>query len=61
MVHYPAGSRWTNCGHKTIDTVSNNIQVWCLNDAQLVLRGLKCDKKISPTPLHTQHQPELLA
>ncbi len=30
-----------------------------LNDAQLVLRGPKCAKKISPTPLH-HHQPEPL-
>ncbi len=35
-------------------------RLWCLNDAQLVLRGPKCAKKISPTPLHHHHQPELL-
>ncbi len=31
-----------------------------LNDAQLVLRGPKSAKKISPTPLHHHHQPEPL-
>ncbi|MBN3311085.1 WASF1 protein, partial [Amia calva] len=30
---------------------------WHLNDAQLALRGLKCAKKTSPTPLHHHHQP----
>ena len=30
--------------------------LWRLNNAQLVLRGPKCAKKISPTPLH-HHQP----
>ncbi len=29
-------------------------------DAQLVLRGPKCAKQISPTPLHHHHQPEPL-
>ncbi len=36
-------------------------RLWCLNKAQLVLRGPKCAKKIFPiTPLHHQHQPETL-
>ncbi len=35
-------------------------RLWCLNDAQLVLRGPKCAKKISPRPLHHHHQPEPL-
>uniref|UniRef100_A0A3B3QT90 Inter-alpha-trypsin inhibitor heavy chain family member 6 n=1 Tax=Paramormyrops kingsleyae TaxID=1676925 RepID=A0A3B3QT90_9TELE len=30
---------------------------WHLNGAQLALRGLKCAKKTSPTPLHHHHQP----
>uniref|UniRef100_A0A6Q2ZNW3 cyclin-dependent kinase n=1 Tax=Esox lucius TaxID=8010 RepID=A0A6Q2ZNW3_ESOLU len=30
-------------------------RLWHLNNAQLALRGLKCAKKTSPTPLH--HQP----
>ncbi len=36
------------------------LRLWCLNDAQLVLRGQKCAKKIPPTPLHHHHQPEPL-
>ncbi len=52
--------RWVHCSHKGMDMVSNNTQVSCgLNDAQLVLRGPKCAKKTSPTPLH-HHQPEPL-
>ncbi len=35
-------------------------RLWHLNNAQLVLRGPKCAKKISPTPLHHHHQPEPL-
>ncbi len=35
-------------------------RLWRLNDAQLVLRGPKCAKKIYPTPLHHHHQPEPL-
>ncbi len=35
-------------------------RLWCLNDAQLVIRGPKCAKKISHTPLHHHHQPEPL-
>ncbi len=50
--------RWVHCSHKGKDMVSNNTQVGC-GDAQLVLRGPKCAKKISPTPLH-HHQPEPL-
>ncbi len=34
--------------------------MWCLNYAKLVLRGSKCAKKISPTPLHHHQQPEPL-
>ncbi len=37
-----------------------NNRLWHLNNAQLVLRGPKCAKKISPTPLHHQYQPEPL-
>ncbi len=52
--------RWVHCSHKGTDMVSNN-RLWRLNDAQLVLRGPKCAKKISPTPLHHHHhQPEPL-
>ncbi len=52
--------RWMHFSHKGMDMVSNNTQVSCgLNDAQLVLRGPKCAKKTSPTPLH-HHQPEPL-
>ncbi len=53
--------RWVHCSHKGMDMVSNNTQVDCgvLNNPQLVLRGPKCAKKISPTPLHHQ-QPEPL-
>ncbi len=43
MVHYPAGSsirRW----------VHGVIKGWRLNNAQLVLRGPKCAKKMSSTP-----------
>ncbi len=36
------------------------LRLWRLNDAQLVLKGPKCAKKISPTPLHHHHQPEPL-
>ncbi len=51
--------RWVHCSHKGMDMVSNNTQVGC-GDAQLVLRGPKCAKKISPTSLHHHHQPEPL-
>ncbi len=51
--------RWVHCSHKGMDMVSNNTQVaWCLNDAQLVLRGPKCAKNIFPTLLYHHHQPE---
>ncbi len=50
---------WVHCSHKGMDMVSNNIRLWCLNDAQLVLRAPKFAKKISPRPLH-HHQPEPL-
>ncbi len=47
---------------KGMDMVSNNTQVGCgiLNDAQLVIRGQKCAKKISPSPLHHHHHSEPL-
>ncbi len=65
MVHYPAVSsirRWVNWSHKGMDMVSkqHSGRLWRLNDAQLVLRGLKCAKKVSPTPLHHHHQSEPL-
>ncbi len=52
--------RWVHCSHKGMDMVSNNTQVGCghFNGAQLDLRGPKCAKKISPTPLHHHQQPE---
>ena len=31
--------------------------LWCLNEAQLVLRGLKCAEKMSVTPSHQQPWP----
>ncbi len=53
--------RCVHCSYKGMDMVHQySGQLWCLNDAQLVLRGLKCAKKISPTPLHHHHQPEPL-
>ncbi len=65
MVHYPAGSsirRWVHCSHKRDGHGQQQYsgRPWRLNDAQLVLRGPKCAKKISPTPLHHHHQPEPL-
>jgi len=50
--------RQLHCGHKGMNMASNSTQVDCgiLNDAQLVLKGPKCAKKISNTPL--KHQPE---
>ncbi len=52
--------RWGHCSHKGMDSQQQySGRLWCLNDAQLVLRGPKCAKKISPTPLHNHH-PELL-
>jgi len=47
---------WVHGGHKGMGMVRNNAQVGRLNDAQLALRGLKCAKKTSPTPLHHHHQ-----
>ncbi len=62
MVRYPAGSRHHNIG--TLWSLKHGhgqqqhpSRLWCLSDAQLVLRGPKCSKKISPEPLH-HHQPE---
>ncbi len=53
--------KWVHCIQKGMDMVSNNTQVSCgVNNAQLVLRGPKCAKNISLTPLHHHHQPELL-
>jgi len=62
MVHYPAGSShqrmgtwWTlRDGHGQKQCSGRPCH---LNDAQLALRGLKCAKKRSPTPLHHHHQP----
>lgn len=49
------------CDHKLMDMVKNNIQVDCqtLKNAQLVIKGPKCTKNISPPTLQ-QHRPELL-
>ncbi len=62
-VHYPAGSsirRWVHCSQRDGHGQQQySGRLWCLNNAQLVLRGSKCPKKISPTPLH-HHQPEPL-
>ncbi len=57
--------RWVHCvikGWTCSGTIHSSGKLWCLNDAQLVLRSPKCAKKISPTPLHHhhQHQPEPL-
>lgn len=45
-----------HCDCKGVDVVSSR---WW-NDAQLVLRGPKCDQEKSPTQLHHYYQPELL-
>ncbi len=37
-----------------------DIELWDLNDAQLVIWGPKCAKKISPTALHHHNQSEPL-
>ncbi len=64
MVHYPAGSTSEDGCTVVIKgwTWSATIlsRLWRLNYAQLVLRGPKCAKKISLTPLHHHHQPEPL-
>ncbi len=53
--------RWVHCSHKGMDMAINNTRrLWCLNNAQFVLRGPKCAKKIFPTPLHHHKQPEPL-
>ncbi len=62
MVRYPAGSSHHNIGTlwslKHVHGQQQHLsRLWCLSDAQLVLRGPKCSKKISPKPLH-HHQPE---
>jgi len=48
--------RWVHCGHKGVDMVSKQYlgRLWHLNNAQLALRGPKCAKNISSTPLHQQ-------
>lgn len=43
MVRYPKGS-----SHQKMVHCDQGSATWCLNDAQLVLRGLKCTKKIHP-------------
>ncbi len=51
--------RWVYCSHKGMDMISNNTQLGCggLNNAQLVLSGPKCAKKISlPPPAWTLRQ-----
>ncbi len=35
--------------------------LWRLNNTQMAIRGQKCAKNISPTPLHHHHQPEPLS
>ncbi len=52
--------RWIHCSHKRDGHSQQQYsgRLWCLKDAQLVLRGQNCGKKISPTPLHHHHQPE---
>ncbi len=52
--------RWYTVVMKGWTWSATILRLWRLNDAQLVLRGPKCAKKISPTPLHHHHQPELL-
>ncbi len=69
-VYYPAGSsirRCTQVGCGSSILPSSSIhpskysgRLWRWNDAQLVLRGQKCPKKLSPTPSHNHHQPEPL-
>ncbi len=63
MMHYTAGSSIRRWVHGVIKGWHGQQQysgrLWCLNDAQLVLKGPKCAKKIFPTPLH-HHQPEPL-
>ncbi len=39
---------------------ATNTRLWHIKDSQLVLRGPKCAKNISPRPLHPHHQPEPL-
>lgn len=59
MMCYPAGNRHQRMQYcyKEMDTVSNNSRL--LNDAQLVPKGPKYTRKISPTtlPHHLQHEP----
>ncbi len=63
-VHYPAGSsirRWVHCSQREGHGQQQySGRLWRLNNAQLILTGPKCVKKISPTPLHLHHQPEPL-
>ncbi len=53
--------RRAHCSHKKDGYCQQQYsgRLWHLNNAQLVLKGPKCAKKISPTPLH-HHQPEPL-
>ncbi len=50
--------RWAHCSHKKDGYGQQQYSggLWHLNNAQLVLRGPKCAKKISPTPLHHHQQ-----
>ncbi len=49
--------RCVHCSHKGWTwSATYSGSLWHLNNAQLVLRGPKYVKKISPTPLHHQHQ-----
>ncbi len=53
--------RWVHCSHKGMNGQQQySGSLWCLNNAQLVLKGPKCTKKISSTPLHHHQQPEPL-
>ncbi len=42
---------WVHCGHKAMDMQQYSGWLWHLNNAQLVLRGPKCAKKNTFTPL----------
>ncbi len=56
--------KWTHCHVQETSLrwfeLYESGRLWRLNDAQLVQRGPKCAKKISPTSLHQHHQPEPL-
>lgn len=58
MASFPAESslqKIVHCGHQR-----HSFRLWHLNNAQLILKGPKSVKKISPTPLSQHHQPEAL-